>query len=484
MDKKFLAFSQVLQYNPVIKEDKETREWYLKLLEKHIRKYRWKTGEIAKQQQNLYKNLLKEGMEPDKQNKLNNALKIPVGEYSFVFLFDLFIILGFEEKELNEKNLSNIINEYYKTFGQIRRDLRIRHIQDSFKYKKLYQSGWQKNRKYFWQKSHKNLWWTSSDIILNCLSAWKNDKKAWAWIKERCKVHDIKIYLEKVEKNLDFIQTSPLSILVTSPMSAGKSTFLNAVTGENICKSQNMACTSRIHAIISKSFQDRLIYKWDKNLSMLINTEKLISSDESCNGRQLATGIYFDSNLSGKRLVFYDTPGVNYSGDKRHKEITDNFIESGKYGFVIFIMNATQLDTIDEQKHLEKIKKCIHKKQIIFVINKIDELNPDEEDFIEIIKRQEQRLVKMGFKNPLICPASAYSAILVNKWRNGKINNLEKMELYNKINKFSEMDLPGYYNRKFKDIYISDNDKKEEQLLKTCGIAYIEELLLKMPEEI
>lgn len=42
-------------------------------------------------------------------------------------------------------------------------------------------------------------------------------------------------------------------------------------------------------------------------------------------------------------------------------------------------MNATQLSTNDENEHLEFVRKTIGKTPLIFVLNKIDSFNEEDE---------------------------------------------------------------------------------------------------------
>src|SRR5699024_3535827 len=65
-----------------------------------------------------------------------------------------------------------------------------------------------------------------------------------------------KEYIQLMEKNILFKRKEPTGIMVTANMSAGKSTFINALTGKYVCLSQNMACTSKVHYIINKAFED------------------------------------------------------------------------------------------------------------------------------------------------------------------------------------------------------------------------------------
>ena len=57
-------------------------------------------------------------------------------------------------------------------------------------------------------------------------------------------------------------------------------------------------------------------------------------------------------------------------------------------------MNSTQLATNDEDEHLEFVKSTIGRTPVIFVMNKIDSYNLEEEDVIATIGRQIEYLKK------------------------------------------------------------------------------------------
>ena len=114
------------------------------------------------------------------------------------------------------------------------------------------------------------------------------------------------------------------------------------------------------------------------------------------------------------------------------------------------------------------------------MINKIDNLDVDEEDVITIINRQAEVLKKKGFKNPVICPVSARAGYLAKRFQTEKLSKSDERELYNFIDKFEKMKLTDYYKKAFKNIQVVDSETEEKQLLKTSGLAYIEKIIVAM----
>mgnify|MGYP004579360837 CR=1 FL=1 len=315
-------------------------------------------------------------------------------------------------------------------------------------------------------------------IILNKIfsSGYKNGKRIRNLEKDS-RLQQEKKYLDLIKKNLEFINKNPFKIMVTATMSAGKSTFINSLTGKNICLAQNMACTSKIHYIMNKPYEDGYSYEYDHDLVMTAGKEELLNDNELNTTDKIVVSTHFGEELGKQRIVINDSPGVNYSGDKDHKKITDHMLESRDYQLLIYVMNATQLATNDEDEHLEFIKNTIGRTPVIFVINKIDALNEEEENILEIIEKQVEYLKKKGFKNPVVCPVSSKAGYLAKQFDVRSFSESEIFELYNYIGKFERMKLSKYYKKYFCDIEVKDEQEATKNLLKTCGIKYIQEII-------
>ena len=140
-------------------------------------------------------------------------------------------------------------------------------------------------------------------------------------------------------------------------MSAGKSTFINALIGKYVCLSQNMACTSKIHSMINKPFEDGFSYEYDYDLVMTAGKEELLNDNELNSSDKIYVSSHFDGLLANERIVIHDSPGVNFSGASEHKKIAAKLIKARNYNLLIYVMNSTQLSTNDEDVHLDFVKK-------------------------------------------------------------------------------------------------------------------------------
>ena len=260
-------------------------------------------------------------------------------------------------------------------------------------------------------------------------------------------------------------------------MSAGKSTLINALTGKNISLTQNMACTSKIHTIISKPFEDGVTSEYDHDLLMDASKEDLLSDNESNFSSKITVSTYFKGTLGGKRIILLDSPGVNSSVNEEHREISYNLIRSRKYNLLLYVMNATQLATNDEDLHLEMVKKHIGRSKILFIINKIDQLITEDDNLSDVIENQRRFLNSKGFKNPIICPVSSRAAFVVKKSQKEELNRIESREMNICIDKFELNSMADYYENILRCSPIENSKDEVKTLFKNCGFAYLEQII-------
>lgn len=128
-------------------------------------------------------------------------------------------------------------------------------------------------------------------------------------------------------KNKNFFEKEPIKIIVTANMSAGKSTLLNALIGKKINKTQNDACTAKVHYILNKPYEDGFCYKSDPLLNLDVDHETLIEDNQSNKSQEVTVGTFFRFfGKAPRRIWLIDTPGVNSSMNADHKNITEKII--------------------------------------------------------------------------------------------------------------------------------------------------------------
>ncbi len=296
---------------------------------------------------------------------------------------------------------------------------------------------------------------------------------------------------ESWEKNKQFFQKNIKTFLVTANMSAGKSMLLNAFIGKNINKTRNEACTSKVHYYFNKSSEDGFYYKLDGELNLHANKDDLKHNNEHNKSKNIYVGSYFRSEILNKsRLCLIDTPGVNYTLDKGHKELTKTMIESNNYDVLIYIINAENIGTSDDRNYLEYIFNNVKNDKIIFVVNKLDSFRQDEDSIKETVIQIRSELLEIGFKDPIVCPVSAYAGLLAKKvLYEDQIDDYLQDECKLMALKFNrdEFDLSKYYegNNKLEWYNITgekmpDSYEKYIQLLNRSGIPGLEKLMINI----
>lgn len=256
---------------------------------------------------------------------------------------------------------------------------------------------------------------------------------------------------EGILKNFEKAMNSELEIAVVATMSSGKSTLINSMLGRDLMPAKNEACTAKISRIKNvngskevsvKAFDaDNVLVKEISNATVedltYINEDSNISTIEiECNIPYI--------NTDNMNLTLIDTPGPNNSQDESHKEHTYKVIKGYEGNpLILYIMNATQLNTNDDNHLLGTIANVMKeggkqsKDRFIFVINKFDQFNPDDDDINKIINNTKSYLLKHGIENPNLFLTSASLAKLIRKDINGMpLTRSEKRELQYKLGLF------------------------------------------------
>lgn len=443
-----LSMSHLVSKNPIIHDKKETKERYIGFFKKYIKILNVKS-KYVKAEMEAYGKIISDGSE---------ERAYPIGFYKYYILFDLVHIVGYEP---NSANLLWKWNElesvYLGDFRMASKDIYIAIV--GCDYIEIGKS----------KKNSKNPFG-----YLNTRTKSGFEELLW-YFQEEPELE----YVESIERNIRFKKKKPYKIMITATMSAGKSTFINSLVGKYICLSQNMACTSKIHSVVNKAFEDNTTYELDYDLVMTAGKDELLNDNELNKTDNIIVSAYFNGILSDERIIINDSPGVNFSGNSGHKAVTDDELEDGKYDLLLYVMNSTQLATNDENEHLEFVKKNVGKRPIIFIMNKVDMYDVDEEDVSEVIERQIKYLTQKGFKSPIVCPVSARAGYLAKYSESNELTRAEERELYNFIDKFEKMGLVKYYNSHFPDVKITDSKDEKRQLLKTSGLSFVEKIIKK-----
>lgn len=252
---------------------------------------------------------------------------------------------------------------------------------------------------------------------------------------------------EKLKFNMDRVYPT----LVVSTMSSGKSTLINALVGKELLPSHNTACTAKAVVILDNDMKQEFEvhavtkdgqYKLIKDASKKVVTAFNDTNDVS---EMILEGQIRGIKNSKKSLLLVDTPGINNSMDSAHENVTKSVLNEYKEGLILYIINAAQMATYDDDIFLTLIEKKMKESKnfnIIFVINKMDYIDTEIEDPDELVHNCKKYIESKGIKDPVIVPVSSEGALIFKKVLYGE-----------KLSEIEEEDFRGYYRRFRNDSY-------------------------------
>lgn len=451
-----LSIASICRNHPILKENDEFKIKYINILEFFYNKY-CNNDDFAKQNLSIYKNiileecLLKYVYRADKVNKyLKDSISLKINKkngkwrifsYRFILAIDCLFICAFDNEDLGKTIISNL-----------------KLMSNDF-------LGFFINKKY--------------DALYLMLYKEKNLTPNF---------YDIDFLLSKWWINKNQLSKPIKKIVVTANMSAGKSTLINALIGKKLLQAKNEACTSREYQIINKSFEDGLVSAFDKTLKLNVSLNEL-KNDEKKGLDKIYIGTYFNGLEDKQRFCFIDTPGVNYSENNEHEQLTKKVIEEKDYDKLVYVINSNYLGTNDDAQYLEYIIDKVKDKEIIIVLNKLDNFDIDEDNIKESIDKVYKDLQRYGLKNSKVCPISAYAGLLAKRKIAGEeLSKIESRKLENYIYQFEEpeYDLSVFYEHDVNILvenYINEHKNSEKdsylQLLNNTGILSLEYMLSK-----
>lgn len=327
---------------------------------------------------------------------------------------------------------------------------------------------------------------------------------------ETIKKCDIPEFKEKNKDGKDIfdayeeVKNGIFEVSVIATMSSGKSTLINSLLHTELLPSENKACTATVARILDfdemKGWEaecygadnETIIYP---NKKVSLDDMRVFNSDEKVHFIDVKGDI--PAIKSNKiRLCLRDTPGPNNSRDENHERLTNSIIKRTN-AVVLYVMNATQLGIKDDCNLLRTIASEMQRAgkqsrdRFIFVVNKCDMLDEQRETTIdELLVEVEEYLKGFGIVEPTLIPASARTALLIRKDKNGdKLTRKEARELSSAIEDFvnvKELHMDEYatltpsVKEKLKakvDEFHVDEDRWDEEALIHTGVPAVEETI-------
>lgn len=299
------------------------------------------------------------------------------------------------------------------------------------------------------------------------LMALKDDKLEFSEV-------DVDDLLLQYRTNAKFLEKKEKRFIVTANMSAGKSTLINALIGKSLTRTSQEVCTGNICYLYNKAFDDKRVHLETSQLNLDATQNELRSFlwDSA-----IYIGAYFKGmQVIEDRLCIIDTPGVNSAINRNHGRITHEALKTESYEKVIYVLNANKLGTDEEISYLKWISENIPKDKVIFVVNKLDDFNSKDDNIHMSIAEIRNDLWELGYDNPMICPISAYFALLIKMRKNGDEMSEDELDEYTYFSKkFNKpiYNLISYYKNVEEDV----NDDENLSMSKKCGLYGLEKIL-------
>lgn len=245
-----------------------------------------------------------------------------------------------------------------------------------------------------------------------------------------------------------YMRTSKKSIAFTATMSAGKSTLINALIGQELSYARKTACTATVMQFHSEPVYHPCFNVIAKDETITNITAEAVKSYTKQRESPCAVVGYFESALNNNRVVFYDTPGVNSSQNPEHKTVTRDELTKRPHDIIVYVIPVECYGSDDDYTHLKFICENADYKKIVFVINMMDTCDFEDDSITQIMSDVTAHLKDIGFQEPVVCPISAKAGLLFKQALAGNElsrNDIkELLALYAKYED-SEYDLSGCY---------------------------------------
>ncbi len=225
-----------------------------------------------------------------------------------------------------------------------------------------------------------------------------------------------------LKKQFEAALSPEFEVNVIATMSSGKSTVINAMLGKELMPAKNEACTATIARIEDDDSMDDFQSRRVNERQDVIDDWRTCTADllNKWNDDKETSTIYIKGNIPAIQerenigMVLVDTPGPNNARDVNHRKATNKAIMDKPLSMVLYVLNATQLSTEDDQSLLRMIRESMEaggreaQDRFIFIANKIDCFDPERgEDVGKALTNVRNYLIENGLKNPLVIPASA-----------------------------------------------------------------------------
>ena len=244
-----------------------------------------------------------------------------------------------------------------------------------------------------------------------------------------------------VVRAFEMARSSCSELYVVGSMSAGKTTLINSLLGQKLIPTEKEVCSTTITEIRNNDSDHFSAKVYDKS-GKLIQSFPVLTSQimEGLDTNPVVYRIRVEGDIpfvsSGEvPLVLVDSPGPNNARESGHNATMNRLISKSSNSMVLYVMNASQLATNDDYTLLKHVVESMRlggkqpRESILFVINKMDELDPEEDDIGEVIDVTKKYIASFGIEDPQLFPCSAYAALNIRTHlKDDDVENLTRKE--------------------------------------------------------
>ncbi|TWI49619.1 dynamin family protein [Pseudomonas duriflava] len=243
---------------------------------------------------------------------------------------------------------------------------------------------------------------------------------------------------------------SSFDVLVLATMSAGKTSFVNALIGTELLHTANEATTACItsveHRQGARDFSGACYSYENQELACLQNIAPSHIRNWNANSdvkRITLNGSFRTSPSPAQGLVLHDTPGPNNSQDTHHAQLMLEAVRTVPFQALCYVLNASQLGTQDDHAVLTQLRSELAfrpNRSIYFILNKVDLLDPEKGEGIDAYVNNSHRyLTGIGFERPVIIPTMASVALYARMVLNHHtLTRVQRLKLRQTLIEFSE----------------------------------------------
>ena len=246
------------------------------------------------------------------------------------------------------------------------------------------------------------------------------------------KSETVKSTLQELKRDID---NDFYTVVVLGEFKRGKSTFINALLKENLLTSDILPETATINALMYSENPQLFVVMNDGSVREGQPTNEYLKQFSAQGDKEIVNNVKYikigyNADILKNKIVIVDTPGVSDINEQRC-EVTYRFIP--KANVVLFLLDANSPLKLTEKEFVEKRLIQTGIDNIVFIVNKYDNVDEEEdENFLDDLRQKLYRVfcvnAEVKLKDLRVLPLSA-------KWAlQGALTNNAKMIAASGIN--------------------------------------------------